>query len=56
MKLFDEKDVAIVAQSIDAVGPDSVSQRADMIVRAAFAAMVMPSDLETAITRYREEH
>ncbi len=55
MKLYDEKDCAIVAQAIDAVGPDSIKQRADMILKAAMMAMVMPSDMEEAIKRHNAD-
>lgn len=51
MRLFDDKDVRIVAQAIESVGPDSVAQCADLIVEAAMQAMVFPNDLIAAIQR-----
>lgn len=46
--LFDDKDVRIVAQAIEGVAPNSIKQRALLIVRAANEIGVTPADLVAA--------
>ena len=48
MKLYDKKDVRIVAIAISDVGPNDTTQRASMIVETALMAFVMPHDLISA--------
>jgi hypothetical protein len=55
MRLFDEKDIRILAKTMDAVGPESVYQRADLILAAAKRVMVFPKDLLDAIKRDADE-
>ena len=50
--MYDEKDVAIVTQTINMVGPTSPKLRARLIFEAALRAGVSVADLEQAIEWY----
>jgi hypothetical protein len=54
MKLYDEKDAAIIAQTINNVAPDSTEQRARLILEAALRTGLTLLDMEVAILRHRE--
>ncbi len=53
MRLWDNKDAKIIAAVINSVAPDSIRQRADLIVEAARLTMVSTTDLQAAIERRR---
>jgi hypothetical protein len=54
-KLYDDKDIAIVAQAFESIAPDSIIQRARMMVEIAKAVGVGPRTLQAAIEWERTE-
>lgn len=52
MKIWDSKDVRIIAMAIDDVAPNDKASRADLILAAALEAGVTHKDLREAADRY----
>lgn len=51
-RLWDEKDVQIIAGVIKQIAPDDTGQRADLILHAAWEAGVRYQDIRAAMVRW----